>query len=103
MKNVPITEEAARKLAEAIARLTELGDSKIINPTTEAEVKGLRQFISNTTAEHANELIACWFAVHFEYEPLIHGFAGLLSRANGILARNLAAKQAVATPDNGVP
>lgn len=80
-KPTPLSIETATQIAGAIARLQEIGHSTIIDPKSEAEQKGLQQFLANTLPQHSNELIACWFAVKTEYEPLIQGVQGLLRRA----------------------
>lgn len=87
-KRTELTEAKASEIAGAIQRLNELGDSTIINPATEAEVKGLRNYLANTLPQYANELLGCWFVMHNEYEPLIQGFAGLFGRATALLHRN---------------
>lgn len=88
MNQVKLTFESASALAGALTRLTELSANEIINPKDEAEKKGLEQFLSNNVPQHLNELLACWFAVRNEYEPLINGFVGLISRSNAIITKN---------------
>jgi hypothetical protein len=94
-----LTFEAAQKLGGAIQRLSELAAAPVITPTSEAEQKGLVQFLQAELFKYANELVGSWFVMHTEYEPLIGCVASLLSRANGVLSRNAAAQQAPA-PEN---
>lgn len=93
MNRVVLTIEEARRLGGAIQRLNEIGSSKILIPTHEAEQKGLREYIANTAAAHADEFLACWFAIHNEYEPLIESFASLLQRATRVMGMRAAAAQ----------
>ncbi len=99
MNRVILTIEEARQLGGAIQRLNELGNSKILIPTHEAEQKGLRDYITRITSAHADELLACWFAIHNEYEPLIESFASLLMRAQ----RTIEARYRAANPPESEP
>lgn len=91
-----LTVEVAQSIGQALARLQEIGNSVIIDPKHEAEVKGIRAYLASTVPQHANELLACWFAVHNEYEPLINGFVGLLTRANAVIGARQQQIQAAA-------
>lgn len=93
-----LTQEVAEQIGGALQRLKEIGSSTIIAPQHEAEQKGLIQFLSRVLLEHADEMLACWMAVKVEYEPLVLGIAGVLSRSNGILMRRMQATQAQQKP-----
>lgn len=86
-KQNPLTPEIASQIGGAIAELQVLGESKIVTQENDAKKAGLNAFLTRALAEHADELIASWFAVHLEYEPMIHGFVGLMSRASAIMQR----------------
>jgi hypothetical protein len=103
---IELTEKVATELAGALARLHELGDSKIINPANEAEITDLRRYISATLPQYANELLGNWFVMRNEYEPMIQGFSALLGRAGALINARQAKqqeKQPEATPENVVP
>lgn len=91
---IELTQDVAQQIGGALQRLKEIGSATIISPQFEAEQKGLIQFLNRSLLTYADELIACWLAVQYEYEPLVLGFAGLMSRANGILMRKMQAAQA---------
>lgn len=77
-----MSEQVATDIAGALHRLNELGDSTILNPATESEVLGLRKYLANELPKYANELIANWFIMRNEYEPIIAGFNALTRRAH---------------------
>lgn len=92
-KEQPLTPEIASQIGGAIAELNVLNEQKILTQENEAKKNGLNNFLNRALREHADELIASWFAVHLEYEPMIHGFVGLMSRATGIMKRRSEAQQ----------
>jgi hypothetical protein len=94
-----LTPEIASQIGGAIAELQVMNEIRIVTQESEAKKAGLQSFLNRALAEHADELIASWFAVHLEYEPLIHGFVGLMSRSSGILQKRAEhmAKQAEGT------
>jgi hypothetical protein len=115
-KQNPLSPEIANQIGGAIQRLSQLSESKIVTQESDAEKAGLTNFLQRVVVEHADELIASWYAVRMEYEPLVNGFAGLMARASGILKRKEefirqheaakaaeAAEQQQPTPDNVVP
>jgi hypothetical protein len=93
-QRVPLTDDEAQQIGGAIHALKEIGTTKIISPQHEAEQKGNLAFLQRILVEHADELLASWFAVHHEYEPLVGSFAALLSRATGVIQRTQAARAA---------
>lgn len=74
--------EKMREIIGAYKRLKEIGSSKIINPTAEAEQRGLVQYLHRELLENAEELFGAWVVIRQEYEPLITGVANLLARAS---------------------
>jgi hypothetical protein len=76
----PITEAKGKQMLEAMQTLYRLKKQAIVTPESEALTKGCTDFISRSVVQHADELIACWAAVHFEYEPLINAIGGPLRR-----------------------
>lgn len=104
-QRVPLTDDEAQQIGGAIHALKEIGTTKIISPQHEAEQKGNLAFLQRILVEHADELLASWFAVHHEYEPLVGAFAALLSRATGVIQRTQAARAAAQakSEDNSKP
>jgi hypothetical protein len=94
MNRTPLTDDEAQQIGGAIHALKEIGTTKIISPKHEAEQKGNLAFLQRILVDHADELLASWFAVHHEYEPLVGSFAALLSRATGVIQRTQAARAA---------
>lgn len=87
MNKTPITRNEIQEMVNAMRRLYELGDSKIITQDSR-EKKTLEEFLSQVFLEHASEFLSCWLAVTDEYEPLVNSFASLqLRSANFIKAR----------------
>jgi hypothetical protein len=105
MNRTPLTDEQAQQIGGAIHALKEIGTTKIISPKHEAEQKGNLAFLQRILVDHADELLASWFAVHHEYEPLVGSFAALLSRATGVIQRTQAARAAAqkTTDENAKP
>lgn len=89
----PLSPERATQIGVSLTRWSEIGTGKIIDPRSEAEVAGLRNFFSSVMVEHGNELLACWLAVRSEYEPLIQVIERIGQRIAGIKAAR-AAEQA---------
>lgn len=87
MNQNPLTKQKVSELAGAFARLQELSQSTISTPTSEAEKKGLTEFVGQILFEHAPEFIGCWFTVRQEYEPLLNIFAVAGRRIAGINAQ----------------
>lgn len=85
MKRISLTKEEAIQIGGAIHRLEQISATKITTPQDEAERVGYQEFLGRILTEHANEFLACWIAVHDEYEPLIQGLAGLLQRSTGLI------------------
>lgn len=94
----PLTLEQAQKFGGAIHRLNELDTATIAAPSDAAERAGIIKFLQEELVPHADELIASWFAVTLEYEPLVGSFAAMLNRANNVIQRSLAAKQQQSQP-----
>jgi hypothetical protein len=80
----PLTSQQAQNIGAAYARLLELRDQKVLTVNTEAEVKGLVEFLSAELLAHASEFLACWIAVKSEYEPALHLLARIGSRVTAI-------------------
>lgn len=93
MNKEPLSMEEAQKIGGAMHRLSELAQTKILSPQLDAERVGTIQYLQRVLVEYCDEFLASWFAVRTEYEPLIQGFAGLLSRATGIIQKSQAQRQ----------
>lgn len=91
----PLTGQQAQNIGAAYARLIELREQKVLTVNTEAEVKGLVEFLSSEFLAHASEFLACWIAVKSEYEPALHLLARIGTRVTAIRE----AKSKVAKPN----
>jgi hypothetical protein len=80
-----LTFKQAEELGGALARLQELGETKIITKEIETERAALERFISTTFREHALELLGTWMTVRRMYEPLLLSIAGVAKQVQGIL------------------
>jgi hypothetical protein len=104
--NGPLTADEAMKLGGAYQRFSELRGLVVQTPTSEAELKGLTEYLATTLIDHASEFIGCWFAVRNEYEPILGLLARIGERVSGIHAQNAAKHQAqsqAATADSAEP
>jgi hypothetical protein len=81
----PLTEQQVVQVIGAIRRLTEIRNTAIQTANTEAEFKGLSNFVAREVLNHADELIGCWMAVHNEYEPLVRAAGVFFTRVNSAL------------------
>lgn len=79
--STPITREQAVQAAKAFQRLRQLDADKLLTENNLTEAKGLREFLNNFFQAHGPGLLACFFAVEDEYEPLIQMFSMLKTRA----------------------
>lgn len=80
----PLTIQQIQNIGAAYARLLELKSQKVVTVNTEAEVKGLLEFLASELIAHADELIACWLAVRTEYEPILKCIARATTRVQGM-------------------
>lgn len=101
MKNAKVTVsldfKSANEIAGAFARLSELQGGTILTSTTEAELRGLKDYLSTALLNHAAEFLGCWFTVRQEYEPLLKAFSSVAYRVQGILSRAPASDAPVQT------
>ena len=88
------TRNEAETLGNAVARWHELRDNIIKTPTSDAELKGLTEFIATQAVEHIDELIGCWFTIRDEYEPILNLISRVGQRVNSINAQYYARMQA---------
>jgi hypothetical protein len=89
-----LTPQEANRIAHALAQLHELEDAVIATPTSDAQKKGLREFIANSFLKHAGTFLGCYFTVKGEYEVLVNALALAFRRVDGI--RNQMALQEAA-------
>jgi hypothetical protein len=86
-----LTAEIIQKAIEAQVRLHELGgNSTIINPKAEAEIIGLKKFLSEIYMEHGAELVGSWVIIHQEYQPLVTTLERIFNRVRNINAQRQA-------------
>jgi hypothetical protein len=96
-----LDEETGLKAINAVRRLQAISKTSIINPNLEAEKAGLLAFLQKTLFEHADEFLACWSAVRFEYEPFVGSVSLVFDRINSIRRTRMLANQVpVAPPEN---
>lgn len=90
-----LTVQDIQNIGAAYARLIELRDQKVVTVNTEAELKGLIEFLSKELIDNADELLACWLAVKTEYEPALSLLSRISIRVAGLNHRRaeLLAKQ----------
>ncbi len=83
MSNQPtqLTRDEAIKAAKSLHRLTQLRNMAEHTENENTEQKGLHIFLTNFFERFGPNLLACFFAVEDEYEPLIHMFTRLKQRA----------------------
>lgn len=91
-------EDQGQKAIMAIRRLHELSKQTITTPTIDAEKAGLINFINNTVIAHADELLACWSAVRYEYEPFVGSLSLVFDRVSSIRRNRMLANQVPAQP-----
>ena len=105
MKIEPLKKQEAHQLGEAITRWYELRDQAIKTPTSDAEIKGLTEFIANTLMTHAHEFLGCWFTIRDEYEPAINFIARIGTRVEHVRQlMDIANRQADAkAPEEAAP
>jgi hypothetical protein len=80
-----LTFKQAEELGGALARLAELGESKIVTKEIETERAALQRFVATTATEHITDLLGAWFTVRRQYEPLLLTIAGIAKQVGGIL------------------
>lgn len=87
----PLTIQQINNIGAAYARLIELRDQKVVTVNTEAELKGLIEFLSKELIDNADELLACWLAVKTEYEPALSLLSRISIRVTGLNRQRAAA------------
>lgn len=85
----PLTIQQIQNIGAAYARLLELKSQKVVTVNTEAEVKGLLEFLASELIAHADELIACWLAIRTEYEVLLKTLGRMMNRVDGMRAQQV--------------
>lgn len=92
----PMSAQDANNLALAVKRYVELSGAAVVTATAEAEIAGLKEYISKQAFVHIGELMGTYFAVRQEYEPLIKTVAFMFKRVDAINQRAAAIAQAEA-------
>jgi hypothetical protein len=93
-----LSEEDGIQAIQGIRRLQAISRTSIITPNLEAEKKGITEFLQRILVQHADELLACWSAVRFEYEPLVGSVSLVVDRILSIRNSRLIAKEIAAAP-----
>jgi hypothetical protein len=86
-KPEPMTIETAQQIGGALSRLHELANQSVLTPTSDAERRGIMEFLQRVLPAHANELLACWLAIRHEYEPMVKIVAAVMRRAQAVNAK----------------
>jgi len=102
-KGTALDEQDGLQAIQGIRRLQEISKQAILTPNVEAEKAGIHAFLQKTLLEHADELLACWSAVRFEYEPFVGSVSLVMDRINSIrrtrVLANQVAKDGAAPPE----
>ena len=103
-KGTALDEQDGLKAIQGIRRLQAIAKTSILTPNVEAEKAGIIAFLQNILMSHADELLACWSAVRFEYEPFVGSVSLVFDRIDSIrrtrLLANQVAKDGAAPPEN---
>ena len=92
-KGTALDEQDGLKAIQGIRRLQAIEKTAIITPNIEAEKSGITAFLQNILLGHADELLACWSAVRFEYEPFVGSVSLVMDRINSIRRTRVLANQ----------
>jgi len=99
-----LSEQDGLQAIQGIRRLQAIAKQSILTPNVEAEKAGIMSFLQKTLLEHGDELLACWSAVRFEYEPFVGSISLVMDRVNSIrknrILANQVAKDGAAPPEN---
>ena len=93
-----LDEQDGLQAIQGIRRLQAIAKQTILTPNIEAEKAGIQQFLQKILLEHADELLACWSAVRFEYEPFVGSISLVFDRVNSIRRSRMLANQVAAAP-----
>jgi hypothetical protein len=80
---ITLTIEAANEIGGAlleIKELVELQKTTKLEPTSEAKLRSLTEFVQSKLVENANELLGCFLTIKTEYAPLCNSIAHVLRR-----------------------
>lgn len=99
-----LSEQDGLQAIQGIRRLQAIAKTSIITPNIEAEKAGITSFLQKILLEHADELLACWSAVRFEYEPFVGSLSLVMDRISSIrrsrMLANQVAQDGAAPPEN---
>src|ERR1051325_11480409 len=93
-----LDEQDGLQAIQGIRRLQAIAKQTILTPNIEAEKAGIQQFLQKILLEHADELLACWSAVRFEYEPFVGSISLVFDRVHSIRRSRMLANQVAAAP-----
>jgi hypothetical protein len=93
-----LNEQDGLQAIQGIRRLQAISKQTVITPNLEAEKAGIIAFLQKTLMEHADELLACWSAVRFEYEPFVGSLSLVMDRISSIRRSRILANQVAAAP-----
>lgn len=78
-----LTHNEVNRIAGALADLHALEDQKIVTATSEAQKRGLREYLANSFIKHGPHFLGAYYTLKGEYEPLIGTLAILFKRVDG--------------------
>jgi hypothetical protein len=84
---VELNQARFMEIAGALAEYRELEGKTVLSPSTEAKLKGNKEFLANAFTVHAEEFLGAWHTVHLEYAPMLKHFAHIAERVGAILRR----------------
>ena len=73
------------RIAGALDQLQQLEAQSVVTPTSEAQKRALRAFLTKSFLAHGSELLGAYFSLKGEYEPLIGTLAILFRRVTGTI------------------
>jgi hypothetical protein len=85
-EQTPLTPEKVQQISAALSRFREIGSLIVIDPRSEAELTGLKNFFANVLLEHGSEFVGSWIAAKYEYEPLLTAVSHVAGRVSAAIA-----------------
>lgn len=99
----PLTHQDIEKMSLQYARLLDLRDQKITDPTRDAEIKGIVEYLSQMFIDNADVFIGMWVCVREEYEPWLNLQVTQRERINAITGQRMAIRAAQAAKNQPSP
>lgn len=102
--NQPLDRKTAEQMIAALHTINNIENNPdyVKQPDDDIQLKGLKEFLSNSFIRHSSEFIGAWVALASEYIPLVNGFAALqrrVSQMNQYQESNAKQQQPIATAE----